>query len=90
LNISSVQGERDYDPTEQESDTMGRLIFFPLKMLGLVSAGFALGVGWKLGSYLVNTVMEAEMAQKSGPTPSAPGQEAEPLWKRKFIKISEG
>jgi len=84
-----VQGGQDDDHREKESYTMARLIFFPLKMLGLVSAGFALGVGWKLGSYLVRTVMEAEKSQESGQAPIAPGQDAEPLWKRKFVKISE-
>lgn len=75
---------------EKEGDAMTNMILFPLRMLGWVSAGFALGVGWKLGSYLVNTVMQAEQLQKFAEKPNASGCEAqEPLWKRKFTKVSE-
>jgi hypothetical protein len=66
------------------------ILLFPIKMIGLVAAGVVLGVGWKLGSYLVKTVMEDEKVTKftqdlKGKCCSWMGQEeAEPLWKRKF------
>lgn len=68
---------------------MTKMLFFPLKMLGWVSAGFALGVGWKLGTYLVNSAMQYDLWQKCVENLNAPASDAsEPLWKRKFSKVS--
>jgi hypothetical protein len=68
---------------------MTKMLFFPLRMLGWASAGFALGVGWKLGSYLVNSVMQYDLWQKCMEPSDAPVSDAaEPLWKRKFTKLS--
>ncbi len=66
------------------------VILLPIKMVGFVAAGLALGVGWKLGSYLVNAVMADENVKKftqdfKGACGSWAAQEqGEPLWKRKF------
>ena len=66
---------------------MGNVFLFPLKMLGWASAGFALAVGWKLGACLVDMVMQCdELLEK--PTDQR-GDSEEPLWKRKFVKVSE-
>jgi len=68
---------------------MTKMLFLPLKMLGWVSAGFALGVGWKLGSYLVKSVMQYDLWQKCSENKDVPTNGgSEPLWKRKFSKVS--
>jgi hypothetical protein len=65
---------------------MTNMLFFPLRMLGWASAGFALAVGWKLGSALVNMAMQSDqlLEKQRGPYCDSEG----PLWKRKFTKIS--
>ncbi len=69
------------------------ILLLPIKMVGFVAAGVALGVGWKLGSYLVNTVMADQNVKKfaqdlKGACSSwAAPEEGEPLWKRKFDKV---
>ncbi|MBI5248645.1 MAG: hypothetical protein HY912_04055 [Desulfomonile tiedjei] len=65
------------------------VLLLPIKMLGFVAAGFALGVGWKLGSYLVNAVMANESLNdfsedSGGRCNEGSEREGEPLWKRKF------
>jgi hypothetical protein len=61
-----------------------------VRLLGLVAAGFALGVGWKLGSHLVDVAMgEKDLLWPSGREKDKPEQGEEPLWKRRFAKISD-
>ena len=66
------------------------VLLLPMKMVGFVAAGLALGVGWKLGSYLVNNVMADENVKEfardlKGACGSwAAPEQGEPLWKRKF------
>jgi hypothetical protein len=39
---------------------MGNLLLLPIKFLGWTAVGLALGVGWKLGSHLVDVAMGKE------------------------------
>jgi hypothetical protein len=69
---------------------MGRFIMVPLRILGWAAAGFAVAAAWKLGCYLVDEVMR-ETSEKGG-TAAGEGcgtaSEGEPLWRRKYSKIS--
>jgi|WetSurMetagenome_2_1015567.scaffolds.fasta_scaffold2455234_1 hypothetical protein len=68
---------------------MPNLLLFPLKLLGWTAAGAALAVGWKLGSYLVDTVVnDPEWNEFFVRTPHEEGKSGEPLWQRKFSKVS--
>jgi len=70
---------------------MSSLIMLPLRILGWAAVGFALGAAWKLGSYLVEEVMREfpeNQGSTSGPGPAA-GSEGEPLWRRKYSKVSD-
>ncbi len=62
----------------------------PIRILGWAAAGMALGVGWKVGTYLVDTAMgdtrvkdflESLKCRCEGEEP--------PLWKRRFSRFSE-
>jgi hypothetical protein len=68
---------------------MASLITFPIKMIGLAAAGAALAVGWKIGSYIVNTVASHSEAQRFFESMKACCQAEEPLWKRQYSKISD-
>lgn len=69
---------------------MNPVVLFPLRMLGWAAAGLALGVGWKLGSHLVDVAMgEKDLLWPWKSDEQAPDQEGDqPLWKRKFDKVS--
>lgn len=61
----------------------------PLKMLGWAAAGVALGVGWKVGCYLVEKVAEDPSVKDFlSSLPSIGCSSEEPLWKRRFTKVS--
>jgi hypothetical protein len=69
------------------------VLLLPIKIVGLVAAGAALGMGWKLGSYIFKTVAADENVTKftedfKSKYCSWMGQEeSEPLWKRRFDKF---
>lgn len=69
------------------------ILLFPLKVVGLIGAGAALGVGWKLGSYLVDAAMADENVKRffrdlgCACSESDAQEQGEPLWKRKFEKV---
>ena len=69
---------------------MSNLLLFPVKFLGFTALGFALGAGWKLGSYLVDVALDQETRDRffecTGLGQSGP---EEPLWKRSYSKVSE-
>lgn len=72
---------------------MAPIALIPLRLLGFAASGFALGVGWKLGSHLVDVAMgEKDLTWPKVPDAvtgvfeSCKGQD--PLWKRKFSKVS--
>jgi hypothetical protein len=68
-------------------------LLFPIKMFGWVAAGVALGVGWKLGSYLLNAAMADENVKRFMRDftcqAEGGGEGGEPLWARKFEKFSD-
>ncbi len=69
---------------------MAPWLIFPVRLLGLAAAGFALGAGWKLGGHLLDVVAGKKdlLWPKSGEQGSAAsGNEA--LWKRRFSKVGE-
>gem|GEM_PF-1635467 len=54
---------------------------FPLRLLGWAALGFALGVGWKLGSHLVNATLGRERLLRrteEGQRPSCPSSDERP------------
>lgn len=64
-------------------------LLFPFKILGWAAAGLALGAGWKVGSYLVNQLANDPSVKDFLSSISATDKPAEePLWKRRFSKIS--
>jgi hypothetical protein len=63
---------------------------FGLKLLAWAAAGMALGAGWKLGCYLVDMAMGGPESGHWFECPEGEKEsEEEPLWKRKFSKVSE-
>jgi len=66
----------------------------PLKMIGFMAAGLALGIGWKVGSYIVDTVKNDEdinnfaESLKDSYKAWVFEERGEPLWKRKFGPLS--
>ncbi len=61
----------------------------PLKVLGWAAAGVALGVGWKVGCYLVEKVAnDPDVKDFLSSIPPACKVSEEPLWKRRFSKVS--
>jgi len=69
---------------------MSSLLLFPVKFLGLAALGFAMGAGWKLGSYLVDVALDQETRDRFFECTNL-GQESteQPLWKRSYPKVSE-
>jgi hypothetical protein len=64
--------------------------FLFLKLMGFAAAGIALGAGWKLGTYLVDTATgDTKANELIGRLKCAIRDEKDPLWKRKFSRISE-
>lgn len=67
---------------------MSGIISVPIKLTALVAAGLAFAAGWKLGCYLGDVIA----GEKEFPWPGMDSREekeqAEPLWKRKFSKVS--
>lgn len=69
---------------------MTGVILFPLKLLALAAAGVAVGVGWKVGAYLGDVVTgEKEFAAPHVLDQLRQEGGCEPLWKRKFSKVSD-
>ncbi|MEJ2715598.1 MAG: hypothetical protein P8182_00415 [Deltaproteobacteria bacterium] len=69
---------------------MTPLTLYPLKLLGWAAVGLALGAGWKLGSHLVDVAMgERELNWPKLGELVKPCETDQPLWKRRFTKISE-
>lgn len=65
------------------------LLFPALRILGWAAAGFAVAVGWKLGSELV----EVAMGRKTLKWPERPGssqacRDRDDILKRRFDKVS--
>lgn len=69
---------------------MAGLLLPALRLVGWTAAGFALAVGWKLGSHLVGVAMGKEDLLWPG-CGDAPSSEPGPddLLRRRFTKISE-
>ncbi|MFH0821126.1 MAG: hypothetical protein V2B18_00110, partial [Pseudomonadota bacterium] len=65
-------------------ENMGTSTPFPVKLLGWVALGAAFGVGIKLGSHLVDMVM----GETDAPGKPEDAQSDEPLWKRRFDRVS--
>lgn len=67
---------------------MSSIILAPIRLLGWAAAGMAFAAGWKLGSY----VGELATGEKKLEWPDSGiltrREEPEPLWKRKFSRIS--
>ena len=69
---------------------MTPLVLYPLRLAGWAAAGLAIGVGWKLGSHLVDVAMgERELNWPKLRDLVKPSETNQPLWKRRFTKISE-
>jgi hypothetical protein len=69
---------------------MTGIILFPVKLLGLAAAGVAVGVGWKVGSYLGDVVIgERELKLPQVLDRFRKDDSPEPIWKRKFSRVSE-
>ncbi len=69
---------------------MSNLLLFPVKFLGFAAVGFALGAGWKLGTYLVDVALDQETRDRFFEcTGLAQGSAEAPLWKRSYSKVSE-
>jgi hypothetical protein len=67
------------------------LLTLPLKFVGLATVGAALAVGWKLGSYLCDVATNEETRDRLFATCGCTGrEEGQPLWKRRYTKVSEG
>ncbi len=61
-----------------------------LRILGLAATGFALAVGWKLGSELVDVAMgKKDLKWPEWPQKGGTDAEREELLKRKFPKMSD-
>lgn len=69
---------------------MSTLLATPLKLIGWATVGVGLAVGWKLGGLLYDMATDPEtrdrLFEACGCTAEEHGQ---PLWKRKYTKISE-
>lgn len=68
---------------------MTKLISFQIKLLGVAAAGLTFAAGWKFGSYLGDLAT----GEKKFEWPSVPdlvkrGEASQPLWKRKFSRIT--
>ena len=69
---------------------MTPLAFYPLRFAGYAVLGLALGVGWKLGSRLVDTAMgDRELKLPSLSDLKQRYEASQPLWKRRFTRITE-
>jgi hypothetical protein len=69
---------------------MSSLLLFPVKFLGFAAVGFALGAGWKLGSYLVDVALDQETRDQFFECTKLGQKSAEePIWKRSFSRVSE-
>lgn len=72
---------------------MTPLVLYPLRIAGWAAFGLALGAGWKLGSHLVDVAM----GERDLKWPELPrladlvktGEGNQPLWKRRFTKVTE-
>jgi hypothetical protein len=73
----------------KEAQPMGVPLML-LRFLGLTAAGFALGAGWKLGSHLVDAAMgEKDLFEGRPDSGDTPDDSCDPLWRRRFAKISD-
>ncbi len=89
----SVLGDME-NPNSQRGGIPMKLLLLPVKVFGWAVAGMAIGVGWKLGTYLVNAATADENVKgfmrmfecSSGRTEET----SEPIWARKFPKFSDG
>ncbi len=68
---------------------MSPIVLFPIRMLGLVAAGLALAVGWKMGSRLVDMVFDKEAREGLFEWMEPQRESDEALWKRQFSKVSD-
>ena len=65
-------------------------LFFPLRLLALVASGFALAVVVKLGANLLSMMRgRSDLSWPRKNDAERTGDEDEPLWKRRFTKISD-
>jgi hypothetical protein len=65
-------------------------LFFPLRLLALVAAGFALAVIVKLGSNLLSVMSgKSDLSWPRKTDGDTTEDEDEPLWKRPFSRISD-
>jgi len=75
---------------EKEREHMAIPGLLPIKILGWAAAGMALSVGWKVGTYLVDTAMgDTRVVQFIERLKLKCEGEREPLWKRQFSRFSE-
>jgi hypothetical protein len=74
----------------KESEQMAIPALLPIKLLGWATAGIALGVGWKVGTYLVDTAMgDTRVTEFIERMKLKCEREEEPLWKRQFSRFSD-
>lgn len=68
---------------------MAPILWLPVKLFGWAAVGAALAAGWKLGSYLLEAAMGDESAcSVSRRSKEKEAGKEEPLWKRRFSKVS--
>ena len=63
------------------------MALFPIRLMTIAAAGLALGAGWKAGTCLVELVTGDRKVDWSKFGDLV--KQDEPLWKRKFTKVSE-
>lgn len=65
-------------------------VFLSIRLLGLAATGIALGAGWKLGTYLVDCAMGDTKANEAiERLKGSVSGEKDPIWKRKFSRVSD-
>ena len=65
-------------------------LLFPLRLLALVVAGFALGVVVRLGSNLVSVMTgKSDLTWPRKTEEGGAEEKNQPLWKRRFPRISD-
>jgi hypothetical protein len=67
---------------------MSKIILAPIKLVGWAAAGLAFAAGWKLGSYVGDLATGEKKIEWPVPGIWMGKEEPEPLWKRKFSRIT--
>ena len=62
----------------------------PVRLLSWMALGIAVGAGWKVGSYLAETAIDEKGRWWASVKDLVQWAQAEePIWRRKFTKVSE-